>query len=96
MAIFAMFPTRSMRRFSTSKQPKNVSNGTSDFAAASRKIAMKWPHAGSSTRKHHLDILGIEQLEAYLQDLEAEAEQVKEKIAAKKSYLASVDSLFKA
>jgi len=42
-----------------------------------------------------LDVLGVEQLEEYLQDLEAEAAQVKEKIAAKKAYLASVDSLFK-
>lgn len=42
-----------------------------------------------------LDVLGVEELEAYLQDLEAEMQVVREKIAAKKSYLTSVDSLFK-
>ena len=42
-----------------------------------------------------LDVLGVEELEAYLQDLAAEMELVKAKIAAKKSYLNSADSFFK-
>jgi uncharacterized small protein (DUF1192 family) len=42
-----------------------------------------------------LDDLGVEELEDYLEDLAAEMQQVKEKIAAKKAYLSSVDSLFK-
>jgi uncharacterized small protein (DUF1192 family) len=37
----------------------------------------------------------VEELEEYLEDLAAEMQQVKEKIAAKKAYLSSVDSLFK-
>ncbi|HMB76071.1 MAG TPA: DUF1192 domain-containing protein [Kiloniellaceae bacterium] len=42
-----------------------------------------------------LDSLGVEELEAYLQDLEAEMGLVKEKIAAKKSYLTNADAFFK-
>lgn len=42
-----------------------------------------------------LDGLGVEELEEYLAKLEAEAERVKEKIAAKKAYLSGADSLFK-
>ncbi len=42
-----------------------------------------------------LESLGVEELEDYLTKLEAEAERVKEKIAAKKAYLSGADSLFK-
>ena len=42
-----------------------------------------------------LESLGVDELENYLADLEAEAERVKQKIAAKKSYLSGADSLFK-
>ena len=42
-----------------------------------------------------LDSLGVEQLEAYLAELEAEAAQVKAKIEAKKQYLSGAASLFK-
>ena len=42
-----------------------------------------------------LEVLGVEELEDYLAELEAEAERVKQKIAAKKSYLSGADSLFK-
>ena len=42
-----------------------------------------------------LELLGVEELEAYLQDLEAEICLVKDKIAAKKSYLSSADAFFK-
>ncbi len=42
-----------------------------------------------------LDSLGVDELEEYLAELEAEAERVRAKIAAKKSYLSGADSLFK-
>lgn len=42
-----------------------------------------------------LDSLGIEQLEEYLAELQAEAARVEEKIAVKKSYLSGADSFFK-
>lgn len=42
-----------------------------------------------------LDSLGVDELEDYLAELLAEAERVREKIAAKKSYLSGADSLFK-
>ena len=42
-----------------------------------------------------LDVLGVEELEEYLEDLAAEMQQVKDKIVVKKTYLSSVDSLFK-
>ncbi len=42
-----------------------------------------------------LDALGIEQLEDYLAELEAEAQTVREKIAAKKAYLSGAAGLFK-
>ena len=42
-----------------------------------------------------LDSLGVDELEDYLAELQAEAERVREKIAAKKSYLSGADSLFK-
>ncbi|MGF1629813.1 MAG: DUF1192 domain-containing protein [Kiloniellaceae bacterium] len=42
-----------------------------------------------------LDGLGVDELEEYLANLEAEAERVKQKIEAKKSYLSGAASLFK-
>jgi uncharacterized small protein (DUF1192 family) len=42
-----------------------------------------------------LDSLGVDELEKYLAELEAEAERVKQKIQAKKSYLSGADSLFR-
>lgn len=42
-----------------------------------------------------LDSLGVDELEDYLANLEAEAERVKQKIAAKKAYLTGAGSLFK-
>ncbi len=42
-----------------------------------------------------LDVLGVEELEEYLEDLAAEMQQVKDKIVVKKAYLSSVDSIFK-
>ena len=42
-----------------------------------------------------LDELGVEELEDYLAELEAEIARVKDKIATKKSYKSGVDSLFK-
>ncbi len=42
-----------------------------------------------------LDVMGVEELEEYLAALETEAERVKEKIAAKKSYLSGADAFFK-
>ena len=42
-----------------------------------------------------LEAMGVEELEAYLAELEAEALRVKDKIAAKKSYLSGADALFK-
>lgn len=42
-----------------------------------------------------LESLGVEELEEYLAELEAEAERVRQKIAAKKSYLSGADALFK-
>lgn len=42
-----------------------------------------------------LESLGVDELEDYLAELEAEAERVRAKIAAKKSYLSGADTLFK-
>ena len=42
-----------------------------------------------------LDVMGVEELEDYLAELETEANRVKEKIAAKKSYLSGADAFFK-
>ena len=42
-----------------------------------------------------LEAMGVEELEAYLAELEQEAERVREKIAAKKAYLSGAESLFK-
>ena len=42
-----------------------------------------------------LDAMGVEELEAYLAELEAEAVRVRDKIAAKKAYLGGAAGLFK-
>lgn len=42
-----------------------------------------------------LDSLGVEQLEEYLAELQAEVARVEEKIAAKKSYRSGADAFFK-
>ncbi len=42
-----------------------------------------------------LDVLGVAELEAYLDELTTEAERVRQKIAAKKAYLGGVANLFK-
>ena len=42
-----------------------------------------------------LEVLGVEELEAYLAELEAEAARVRDKIAAKQAYLKGAQSLFK-
>lgn len=42
-----------------------------------------------------LENLGVTELEEYLQELAAEMERVREKLAAKKAYLAGAAGLFK-
>lgn len=42
-----------------------------------------------------LDALGVEQLEEYLAELEAEAQRVRAKLADKKDYLAGAQDFFK-
>jgi len=42
-----------------------------------------------------LDAMGVDELEAYLAELQAEAERVSAKIESKKTYLAGADTLFK-
>ena len=42
-----------------------------------------------------LDNLGVEELEDYLAELEAEMARVREKLAAKKAYLSGAETLFK-
>jgi uncharacterized small protein (DUF1192 family) len=42
-----------------------------------------------------LEVLGIDELEEYLAELEAEAARVREKIAAKKAYLGGAEAFFK-
>ena len=42
-----------------------------------------------------LEVMGVDELEAYMAELEAEVARVREKIAAKKAYLSGADSLFK-
>ena len=42
-----------------------------------------------------LDAMGVDELEAYLAELQAEVERVTAKIESKKTYLAGADSLFK-
>lgn len=41
-----------------------------------------------------LDAMGVEELEAYLAELEAEVARVKDKIQAKKDYLAGAQDAF--
>ncbi len=42
-----------------------------------------------------LEAMGVDELEAYLAELEQEADRVREKIPAKKAYLSGAESLFK-
>lgn len=42
-----------------------------------------------------LEAMGVDELEAYLGELEAEAQRVRDKIAAKKAYLSGAEALFK-
>ncbi len=42
-----------------------------------------------------LEAMGVDELEAYLSELEGEAERVRQKIAAKKAYLSGAEALFK-
>lgn len=42
-----------------------------------------------------LDTMGVDELEAYLLDLQTEAERVQAKIDSKKSYLSGAHSFFK-
>lgn len=42
-----------------------------------------------------LDLMGVEELEEYLAELKEEAARVEAKIAAKKSYKAGAEGLFK-
>ena len=42
-----------------------------------------------------LEAMGVDELEEYLAELEAEAGRVRDKIAAKKAYLSGADALFK-
>ena len=42
-----------------------------------------------------LEAMGVDELEAYLAELEQEADRVREKIAAKKAYLSGAESFFK-
>ena len=47
------------------------------------------------TKPKDLELLGVEELEEYLAELETEATRVKEKIAAKKAYKSGAENLFK-
>lgn len=47
------------------------------------------------TKPRDLETMGIDELEAYLAELGAEAERVRQKIAAKKAYLSGAAGLFK-
>jgi len=42
-----------------------------------------------------LEAMGVDELEAYLAELEQEADRVREKVAAKKAYLSGADAIFK-
>jgi uncharacterized small protein (DUF1192 family) len=42
-----------------------------------------------------LEVMGVDELENYLAELEAEAVRVRDKIKAKKTYLSGAESLFK-
>lgn len=46
--------------------------------------------------QRNLDVLSIDELEAYIADLQAEIERVRAKIAAKRAHLAGAAGLFKA
>ncbi|MCG8361094.1 MAG: DUF1192 domain-containing protein [Kiloniellales bacterium] len=59
---------------------------------------MDWQDLEPRTKKpkpKDLEAMGVEELEAYLAELEAEAARVREKIEAKKTYLSGADALFK-
>ncbi len=47
------------------------------------------------TKPVDLDLMGVIELEAYLAELEAEAERVRNKIKGKKDYLSDAAALFK-
>ncbi len=47
------------------------------------------------TAPKDLDALGVEQLEAYLAELETEAARVRAKLAEKKAYLTGAQAFFK-
>lgn len=47
------------------------------------------------TKPKDLDAMGVDELAAYLAELQAEAERVKAKIESKKTYLAGADTFFK-
>ena len=42
-----------------------------------------------------LDAMGLDELEAYLEDLKVEAQRVTAKIESKRAYLSGADALFK-
>ena len=46
-------------------------------------------------KPRNLDILGVEELREYLEELEAEAERVRQTIAAKTDFRGAADKLFK-
>lgn len=48
-----------------------------------------------AVEQRNLDILSIDELEAYIADLQAEIERVRAKIAAKRAHLAGAAGLFK-
>ncbi len=48
-----------------------------------------------ATKPKDLEVMGVEDLEAYLAELEAEAARVRAKIETKKSYLTGAQSFFK-
>jgi uncharacterized small protein (DUF1192 family) len=48
-----------------------------------------------ATKPRDLDAMGIEELDVYLAELEAEALRVKAAIEGKKSYLTGAESFFK-
>lgn len=59
---------------------------------------MDWEDLDPKTKKpkpRNLDIMGIEELEDYISDLEAEIARVRQAIAAKRSVKAGAEALFK-
>lgn len=59
---------------------------------------MDWDDLDPKTKKpkpRNLDIMGIEELEEYILDLEAEIARVRQTIAAKRSVKAGAEALFK-